>query len=59
MTESFREPDPFPGFDTEEPTNPADFAEEHDNTSLAEQLRGGPEGVDEPESPDGLSGMDE
>jgi hypothetical protein len=29
-----------------------DFAEEHDDTSLADQTRGGPERVEEPESPD-------
>jgi hypothetical protein len=29
-----------------------DFADEHDDTSLADQVRGGPEHAEEPESPD-------
>jgi hypothetical protein len=36
----------------------ADFAGEHDDTSLAEQQEGGPEGVDEPDSPRTRQGMD-
>jgi hypothetical protein len=36
----------------------ADFADEHDSTSFAAQLEGGPEEAAEPESPRGLSGMD-
>ena len=60
MTEgNFHEPDPFPGFDTDEGANAADFAAEHDSATLAEQLGGGPERADEPESPEGVAGMDE
>jgi len=36
----------------------ADFANEHDDTSLADQQEGGPEGVEEPESPASRQGMD-
>ena len=36
----------------------ADFANEHDDTSLADQQQGGPEGVKEPESPASHQGMD-
>ena len=35
-----------------------DFAAEHESTSFANDLRGGPEGAPEPESPTGHSGMD-
>jgi hypothetical protein len=35
-----------------------DFAAEHDSTSYADELRGGPEGAPEPESPHGRAGMD-
>lgn len=36
-----------------------DFAHEHQNPTVADQLHGGPEGRPEPESPVGYSGMDE
>ena len=35
-----------------------DFAEEHQDTTLADQTAGGPEHAEEPESPDGRAGMD-
>jgi hypothetical protein len=35
-----------------------DFADEHTDTTFADELEGGPEGAREPESPRGLSGMD-
>lgn len=35
-----------------------DFADEHDSMTFAEEMPGGPEGVDEPESPKGYAGMD-
>jgi hypothetical protein len=40
------------------PDDAADFADEHDDTSLADQQEGGPEGVKEPESPRSRDGMD-
>ena len=55
MERDFREPDPFPGFDTEDE---GEFASEHEAT-LVEQLGGGPEAEPEPESPSGLAGADE
>jgi len=36
----------------------ADFAGEHDDSTLADQLEGGPEHAGEPESPRGRAGMD-
>jgi hypothetical protein len=42
-------------YDTANP----DIAGEHQDTSLAGQLGGGPEHADEPESPEGRAGMDE
>ena len=35
-----------------------DFAAEHDDLTVGEQERGGPEGVDEEESPRGYGGAD-
>ncbi|GAA3281564.1 hypothetical protein Dvina_32690 [Dactylosporangium vinaceum] len=35
-----------------------DFAAEHEDTTLADQVEGGPEGSSEPESPRGRAGMD-
>lgn len=35
-----------------------DFADEHDSTSYANELSGGPEGAREAESPRGHAGMD-
>jgi hypothetical protein len=35
-----------------------DFAEEHDSMTFADEMPGGPEGIDEPESPKGYAGMD-
>lgn len=35
-----------------------DFAGEHDTTTVADQLDGGPEEAEEPESPEGRAGMD-
>lgn len=35
-----------------------DFAEEHTEPTFADEQRGGPEGVPEPESPKGYGGMD-
>ena len=52
----FREPDPFPGFEKD---NQDDFAAEHEEPSLADEMGGGPERTREPESPRGLAGMDE
>ena len=40
------------------PEPEADFAEEHDSTSYAGDLSGGPEGAREAESPRGHAGMD-
>jgi hypothetical protein len=34
----------------------ADFADEHDDTTLSDELAGGPEGAKEPESPKGTGG---
>lgn len=49
--------------DREEPPGPTDdgsdgddFAAEHDDTTVADELTGGPEGAKEPESPDGRGG---
>ncbi|BCB79701.1 hypothetical protein GCM10022251_40640 [Phytohabitans flavus] len=39
-------------------TEDEDFADEHDSVTFAEEEDGGPEGVPEPESPKGYSGMD-
>lgn len=36
----------------------ADFAEEHQDSTLAGEVAGGPEHAPEPESPDGRAGMD-
>lgn len=36
----------------------ADFAGEHDDSTLADEVEGGPERSREPESPRGRSGMD-
>ncbi len=33
-----------------------DFADEHESTTFADELRGGPEGRPEPESPSGAAG---
>ena len=38
------------------PAESTDFASEHANTTFADQLEGGPEGVKEPESPSGKGG---
>ena len=38
------------------PDEDADFAEEHDDTTVADEMPGGPEGVAEPESPTGRGG---
>jgi hypothetical protein len=38
--------------------NAGDFADEHDDTSVADDPHGGPEGVEEEEAPRGHSGMD-
>lgn len=35
-----------------------DFAAEHSDTTLADQVPGGPERAEEPESPDNRAGMD-
>jgi hypothetical protein len=40
------------------PEAEGDFAEEHDSTSYASELSGGPEGAREAESPRGHAGMD-
>lgn len=42
--------------DDTDPAEEADFAEEHATTTFADQLPGGPEGVEEPESPEGVGG---
>lgn len=47
-------PAPFDSSAEPEP----DFANEHESTSYADDLRGGPEGAPEPESPTGRAGMD-
>lgn len=44
--------------DGSDPDTEADFASEHDSTSYAGDLSGGPEGVREAESPRGRGGMD-
>ncbi|MFI5909746.1 hypothetical protein [Dactylosporangium sp. NPDC051541] len=36
----------------------ADFASEHEDSTLADEVEGGPEGSPEPESPRGRAGMD-
>lgn len=36
----------------------ADFAGEHDTATFTDEQAGGPEGIKEPESPSGWSGMD-
>jgi hypothetical protein len=35
-----------------------DFADEHDEVSFADEPEGGPEKVQEPDSPEGHAGMD-
>ena len=35
-----------------------DFAEEHRDTTFADEVPGGPEHAEEPESPEGRAGMD-
>lgn len=45
-------------FDTADDAG-ADLAAEHDQTSFADEVGGGPEHADEPESPTGHAGMDE
>ena len=37
-------------------TDEGDFAEEHTSTTFADQMRGGPEGTPEPETPSGEGG---
>jgi hypothetical protein len=41
----------------DEPSD-ADFAEEHRDSTFADESEGGPERAREPESPRGLAGMD-
>jgi hypothetical protein len=41
------------------PDDNDDFAAEHDDTSFADNVRGGPERALEPESPRGRAGMDD
>jgi hypothetical protein len=51
----FRDPDRFP---EGVPEDEGDFADEHSDTTLADQLTGGPESANEPETPRGRAGMD-
>jgi hypothetical protein len=44
--------------DGQDPDPDVDFASEHDSTSYASELSGGPEGAREAESPRGRAGMD-
>lgn len=54
-----RRPDAPDPADPERRADPEpDFAEEHDTPSHADQQPGGPERSPEPESPEGLAGMD-
>ncbi|MDG6107130.1 hypothetical protein Daura_32340 [Dactylosporangium aurantiacum] len=43
---------------SEDASPDADFADEHSDTTFADQVPGGQEGAEEPESPDGRAGMD-
>lgn len=38
------------------PDEDADFASEHESTTFADEMPGGPEGIKEPESPSGQAG---
>lgn len=51
----FRQPDPNAA---PRPDDDFDFAGEHDETSFADNVPGGPERAVEPESPRGHAGMD-
>lgn len=51
-------PAPFQTTDDGVPDPDVDFANEHESTSFANDLSGGPEGAGEAESPRGHSGMD-
>jgi hypothetical protein len=42
-----------------DPDGEPDFAGEHDSTNFTDETPGGPERVEEEESPDGLAGMDD
>lgn len=50
----FREPDPT----APRPDDGADFADEHSDTSFADEMSGGPESARDPDSPTGHAGMD-
>jgi hypothetical protein len=41
------------------PDTDPDFADEHNETTFADELDGGPEGAREPESPRGRGGMED
>jgi hypothetical protein len=43
---------------SEDASPDADFADEHTDTTFADQVPGGPERSEEPESPDGRAGME-
>ena len=51
-------PAPFQTTNDGQPDPDADFATEHESTSYASELSGGPEGAREAESPRGRAGMD-
>lgn len=41
-----------------DPLDEPDFADEHTSATFADQQRGGPEGIAEPETPQGYAGME-
>ncbi|WP_426514093.1 hypothetical protein ACPPVO_27810 [Dactylosporangium sp. McL0621] len=45
-------------FDEDVDDEGGDFAQEHDDSTLADEVEGGPEASEEPESPRGRAGMD-
>lgn len=47
-----------PAGETGVPDREPDFAEEHSKPTFADEQPGGPEGAEEPESPDDAGGMD-
>jgi hypothetical protein len=59
MTQDATQPDRLEAFgDDELDDTQGDFATEHEDSTLAGDLGGGPEGAGEPESPRGRAGMD-
>lgn len=53
---SFHPPEPLP--EQLPDVTDDDFADEHNSTSVADDLEGGPEGATEPETPRGHGGLE-